>query len=246
MKIKNQFFAALFLTALSVFMACEKNVISTPGEVPVGARVKFVHACSNCPGLLITANGQTINPTAMTYLSATVGAFPTANYAVLPTGEINLDFIRSDSSKSLFTSKVSLADGKYYSVYVGDTIPTPTISLVEDDIQAFQDTFFRVRFVNLLSGKTKDTLELIRKNDNFVVASGITYGKASEFKLITSGITADTFLYRKTGSVTPYPLAGFVSFTGGFKAQTFTIFAGGLNNKATGAQTPKSFTWRNR
>ncbi len=246
MKIKNQFFAALLLTALTVFMACEKNVISIPGDVPVGARVKFVHACSNCPGLLVTANGQTINPTAMTYLSTTVGAFPISNYAVLPTGEINLDFIRSDSSKSLFTSKVSLADGKYYSVYVGDTIPTPTISLVEDDIQAFQDTLLRIRFVNLLSGKTKDTLELIRKNDNLVVASGITYGKASEFKLVTNGsVATDTFLFRKVGSNIIYPLSTINIFTNG-KAQTSTLFAAGLNNKATGAQTPRLFGWRNR
>jgi Domain of unknown function (DUF4397) len=246
MKIKNQFFTALLLTALTVFMACEKNVISVPGDAPVGARVKFIHACSNCPGLLVTANGQTINPTAMTYLSATVGTFPISNYAVLPTGELNLDFIRTDSSKSLFTSKISVAEGKYYSVYVGDTIPTPTISLVEDDIQAFQDTLFRIRFVNLLSGKTKDTLELIRKSDNLVVATGITYGKASEFKLVTSGITSDTFLYRKIGAVTQYPLSGFVSFTGGFKAQTFTLFATGLNNKTTGTQTPRHSAWRNR
>ena len=141
MKIKHNAIAALILTAMTVFVACKKNEITLLGVTPTGARVKLISACSNCPSLLMTANGQTINPTALAY----GGAFPTGNYAVLPSGDVTLDFIRSDSSKSLFSTKVSLADGKYYSIYVGDTVPTPNISLIEDDIKVFQDTVVRLR-----------------------------------------------------------------------------------------------------
>lgn len=241
MKVKHNLFAALFLMGVTVFIACEKNVISTPGDTPAGARVKFLPSCSNCPSLQMTANGQIINPTGVGY----GGSFPTSGYAVLPTGDVDLNFIRTDSSKSLFSAKVNLADGKYYSVYVGDTVPTPTISLVEDDIKAFQDTFLRVRFVNVLSGKTKDTLEFVRKNDNTVLATGLTYGKASEFKFVPA-TTADTFFYRKVGATTIYPLVTNGILTTKTSGRTYTFLARGLNNKTTGTQIAKLDWWINR
>ena len=249
MKVKNNLFAAFLLTALTVFVACEKNVISMPGDTPIGARVKFIQACSNCSvintaptpsiNVLITANGQTINPTGLTYGAA----FPTNGYAVLPTGEVTLNFVRSDSGQTIFSSKVNLSDGKYYSIYVGDTIPTPTISLIEDDIKPFQDTSLRIRLVNVLSGKTKDTLELWHQNAQKVVGANVTYGKASEFAF-TPGIS-DTFFYRKVGTTVMYPLSTTVVFAGS-KALTLTILARGLNNKTTGVQTAKLDWWRNR
>jgi hypothetical protein len=247
MKVKNNLFAAFLLTALTVFMACEKNVISIPGDAPVGARVKFIHACSDCPSLLVTANTKTVNPTAMTYGSATVGAFPTVNYAVLPAGELSLDIIRSDSSRSIFATKINVADGKYYSVYIGDTLKTPSISLVEDDIKAFQDTLFRIRFVNMLSGPKKDTLELWHQNAQKVIGTNVLYGKASDFTFIQSNsVVADTFFFRKVGVTTQYPLSGSLIFTGGFKARTFSMYAFGLNNKPAGTQAPRLLGWTNR
>ncbi len=246
MKVKNNLLAAFILTALTVFVACEKNVISMPGDVPVGAKVKFVHACSNCPSLLVTANNVTINPTAMSYGTATTttGSFPTSGYAILPTGDVTLDFIRSDSSKSLISSKVNLTDGKWYTIYIGDTIPTPTISLIEDDIKPFQDTLLRIRFANLLSGKTKDTLELVHQNYNKVIATNVTYGKASEFTLVPNPVS-DTFYFRKVGATTAYPLTGLYTLAG-FKAQTYTFFTRGLNNKTTGVQLGRMDLIRNR
>lgn len=241
MKIKHNAIAALILTAMTVFVACKKNEITLLGVTPTGARVKLISACSNCPNLLMTANGQTINPTALAY----GGAFPTASYAILPTGDVTLDFIRSDSSKSLFSTKVNLVDGKYYSVYIGDTVPTPNISLIEDDIKAFQDTVLRLRFVNVLSGKTKDTLDLVYKNTNTVVASGITYGKASTFAFQPT-TTADTFFYRKTGTTVIYPLTANSIFTTKRMSQTISFLARGLNNKTTGTQIARIDVGLNR
>ena len=243
MKVKNNLFGAFLLTALMVFVACEKNVISTPGDAPVGARVKFIHACSDCPGLLVTANTKTVNPTALTYAT---GAFPTASYAVLPAGELSLDIIRSDSSRSILATKISVTDGKYYSVYIGDTLKTPSISLIEDDIKAFQDTLFRLRFVNMLSGSKKDTLELWHQNAQKVIGANVVYGKASDFTFIPSisGVT-DTFFYRKVGTTVIYPLSVLNTLTNG-KASTFTFFASGVNNKTTGTQIPRLAAWRNR
>jgi Domain of unknown function (DUF4397) len=242
MKIKNNAIAALVLTMMTVFMACEKKEIALLGVTPTGAKVKFLPSCSNCPSLSLTANGQVINSIGVAY----GGAFPTSGYVVLPTGEVTLDFIRTDSSKSLFSTKVTLAEGKWYSVYVGDTIPTPTVSLIEDDIKAFQDTFLRVRFVNVLSGRPKDTLELVRKNDNSVVATGVTYGKASEFKFVPA-TTADTFFYRKVGTTAIYPLTANSILTAKRTGQTLTFLARGVNNKiGTSPQIPRIDWWANR
>ena len=244
MKVKNNLFAAFLLTALTVFMACEKNVISIPGDVPEGARVKFIHVCSDCPGLLVTANTKTVNPTAMTYGSATVGAFPLSYYAVLPEGELALDIIRSDSSKSILATKINVVNGKYYSVYIGDTLKTPSISLIEDDVKAFQDTLFRLRFVNMLSGTKKDTLELWHQNAQKVIGANVMYGKASEFTFIPS-YASDTLFFRKVGTTVIYPLSTGIITTGG-KAQTFTYLAFGLKNKTTGTQIARFSLWRNR
>jgi Domain of unknown function (DUF4397) len=243
MKIKYSVFVVFLLTSLStVFVACEKNVISMPGDTPLGAKVKFLPSCSNCPSLQMTANGQIINPTGVGY----GGAFPTSGYAILPTGDVTLGFIRTDSSKSIFSTKVTLGEGKWYSVYLGDTIQTPSLSLIEDDIKPFQDTFMRVRFVNVLSGTQKDTLEFVRKNDNSVLASGITYGKASEFKFVPT-TTADTFFYRKVGATAIYPLTVNSIITTKRTAQTITFLARGVNNKiGTSPQIPKIDFWVNR
>lgn len=241
MKVKHNLFAAFLLMALTVFIACEKNVISTPGDTPVGARVKFLPGCSNCPSLQMTANNIIINPTGVAYGSS----FPASGYAVLPTGEVTLNFIRTDSTKTFLSTKVNLADGKYYSLYLGDTVPTPSISLIEDDIKTFQDTFVRVRFANFLSGTQKDTLELVRKNDNSVIATGVTYGKASEFKLVPATAT-DTFFYRKVGTAVIYPLSLNSIITSG-KAKTFTFRARGVNNKVgTSTQIPTIDNTQNR
>ncbi len=256
MKGKYNALAAFILTIAVVFAACEKNIIALPGGTPTGARVKFIQACSNCStpavvvngvttvpaiNVLITANGQTVNPTGMAY-----GApYPVNSYAILPTGEVSLDFTLTDA-KALFSTKVTLAEGKYYSIYVGDTIPTPTISLVEDDIKSFQDTFLRARFVNVLTGRTKDTLELVRKNDNTVVATGVTYGKASDFKFIPAS-TADTFFYRKVGTTVIYPLTANSILTSRNNGRTLTFLARGVNNKiGTSVQIPRIDWWANR
>jgi Domain of unknown function (DUF4397) len=235
MKIKTNIFALLTLLTLSCFSACEKNSITLLGETPTGAKVKFLPSCSNCPSLLMTANGQPINPTGVAYGSA----FPTSAYALLPTGEVTLNFVRSDSSTVFLTTKANFVEGKWYSIYIGDTIPNPTISIIEDDIQAFQDTFLRVRFVNVLSGKIKDTLELVRKNDNSVVVTGVTYGKASEFKFVPTTV-ADTFFYRKVGTTAIYPLTTNSIFTARRNAQTLTFLARGVIGKTgTSAQIPR-------
>jgi Domain of unknown function (DUF4397) len=242
MKIKNNIFALLTLLTLSCFSACEKNSINLLGESATGAKVKFLPSCSNCPSLFMTANGQPINPTATAY----GGAFPTGGYALLPTGEVTLNFVRSDSNTVFLSTKANFSEGKWYSIYIGDTIPNPTISVFEDDIQAFQDTFLRVRFVNVLSGRTKDTLELVRKNTNTVVVSGVTYGKASEFKFVPT-TTADTFFYRKVGTTVIYPLTTNTIFTVKRNAQTLTFLARGVIGKTgTGPQIPKIDWWANR
>jgi hypothetical protein len=103
-----------------------------------------------------------------------------------------------------------------------------------------------VRFVNILSGKTKDTLELVRKNDNSVVATGVIYGKASEFKFVPT-TTADTFFYRKVGATAIYPLTTNTIFTTKRNAQTLTFLARGVIGKTgTGAQIPRIDWWANR
>jgi hypothetical protein len=244
MKIKHISFSTLFIFVILLVAACgEKYYIETPNEDATGTRIKFINACSNCPNAIVKVGGKVISNVTMAF----GGQFPVTGYTALPAGEVSFEFVRADSGQIIASGKLTGADNKYYTVLMNDTVPTPSVFFTEDPIyDAKEDTLARIRFVHGLSGKPKDTLEVVRKIDGKVIATDITYGTATKFDHLQQGNTPDSFFIRKAKATTAYPGLGNVIATWA-KGRTYTLLTRGVSGKAAGtAQAPRLEFYTNR
>jgi Domain of unknown function (DUF4397) len=237
MNIRHISMAAVTLFAVILIAACgEKNVIQPLGEEAKGTRVKFLNNCSNCPSVNVLVGGKFVTGVALAYN----GTFPSVGYAVFPAGDVNFDFSNSVTNTSVLAGKITGAgDNKYYTVFLSDTVPTPTAIITEDPVEAAkEDTTARIRFYHGTTGPgTKTSLDLVRKIDNKVVYSGIQYGKVTNFDLLNQGNLPDSFFIRPTGTTTAYPGTASVIATWA-KGRSYTIYSRGVFGKTTGTQIP--------
>ncbi len=242
MRIKQTAFASLALLLTVLAAACgEKYKLEGLGTEAKGARVKFVQTCSNCPSVNVKVGGQLITGAALGYN----GTFPSVGYALFPVGDVSYEFVNATDASVVLAGKVATADNKYYTVFLNDTLPTQTAFVTEDEVEATkEDTMARIRFVHGLSGKPKDTLEVVRKIDSKILFSNITFGKATLFSHVNQGNTPDSFFIRKSGSTTVYPGLGSVISTWA-KGRTYTIYARGVSGK-TGTPAPGMTFYTNR
>lgn len=241
-RIKQITISTFILFLLVIIVSCgDKYIIEGLGDVPSGARIKFVQACSNCPSMHVKVGGNIVTGTSLAY-NAT---FPSVGYAVFPAGEVNYQFVRSDSGTLVLGGKITANDGKYYTVYLNDTLPTQTAFVIDDDdVNAVkEDTMARIKFVHVLTGKLKDTLEIVRKIDSKVLFTGVTFGKSTAFT-VNQGNIPDSFFIRKAGTTTAYPGLGS-SISTWAKGRTYTIYARGVTGK-TGTPAPGLTFYTNR
>jgi Domain of unknown function (DUF4397) len=234
MKIKQTAILAIAMLIIGIAASCgEKYVIEGIGAEATGTRIKFVQSCSNCPSVLVKVGGQLVTGNNLVYN----GTFPSVGYAAVPAGELNYEFVNATDASIVLAGKFTAADGKYYTVFLNDTLPTQTAFVTEDDVNAVkEDTMSRLRFVHGLTGRVKDTLEVVRKIDSRVVFSGVTFGKATPFGHLNQGNTPDSFFIRRVGTTSAYPGLGFVIATWS-SGRTFTMYARGVTGK-TGAPAP--------
>ena len=228
-------FEALFMLIMVLAAACgdKYNIAGLGDDATSGVKIRFTNACSNCPSVNIKVGGKIITGVGVAFN----GGFPALGYTTFPAGDVNFEFVRADSGQTLSAGKITGTDGKYFTVFLNDTVPTPINFVVQDDVYgAKEDTMARIRFVHGLSGKVKDTLELVRKIDSKVIYSGITFSQATPFGHLNQGNTPDTFFIRKSGSTTAYPGTASVISTWA-KGRTYTIYSKGITGK-TGTQLP--------
>ena len=243
MKIKQIAFAALSMLIIVLAAACgDKYNIAGLGDDASGVRIRFTNACSNCPAVNIKVGGKIVTGASVAFNAG----FPAVGYAAFPAGDVSFEFVRADSGQTVSAGKVTGTDGKYYTVFLNDTVPTPINFAIEDDVYgAKEDTAARIRFIHGLSGKpTKDTLEFVRKIDSKIAFSGITFGQSTPFSLVNQGNTPDTFFIRKSGSTTVYPGIAAIIGTWG-KGRTYSIYAKGISGR-TGTPIPGLNVYTNR
>jgi hypothetical protein len=244
MKIKHIALTTMTVFAMLLTAACgDKYLLDTPNVDATGARVKFINACSNCPSVNVKVGGKLVTGIGIGF----GGLFPNIGYGAFPPGEVNYEFVRADSGQLVFGGKLTASDNSYYTVFLNDTVPTPSAFVTEDPVyEAREDTFARVRFVNGLSGKVKDTLEIVRKIDTKVMFTSITFGKSTNFGHLQQGNSPDSFFIRKSGAITAYPgLASLVFVTSLNKGRTYTFYTRGVSGK-TGTQVPRLDFYTNR
>ena len=245
--------------------ACEKKDLNVPSTTfeNTGARVRFFNAAFNVNDangsamlLNIYSSGKQINGNQR--VSYSTGFFPSAGvgYAVLPAGNTEFSFNRAiygiqragrtDSinyTDSVFLkSNFNFESGKFYTVVMTDSLPNLTSVVFEDNFKNFEDTTFRLRLINLITknGVKNDTLELVRRRDKSVLVTGITYGKASDFKGIAvapAGI-GDSIYIRRVGTTIDFPGIGGLIYTNitpkGYNA---TILAIGTSSRVNATRS---------
>ena len=196
------------------------------------------------PQVFIYANGAKLNGTSLSY----GGLFPTTNiYANIPSGATKFDIIngRMDltvvpnvpkfiAGDTLATLTATLDKGKFYTLYIGDTVPTLRVTLKEDILPTPDYQKYKIRVATFVMNPL-DTLSLFSTRENAEVISNITHKNVSDWFQLSLPIINDTLYFRKKNVPGNYSSAVSFSPTG----QRMYTFLGrgktGVTSKGTAA-----------
>jgi len=175
---------------------------------------------STGPQVFIYANGKKLNGTALGY----AGVWPTPNvYANIPVGSTRFDIINArldfsvvpnipkfNAGDTLATFTASLDKGKYYSLYIGDTVPVVRVTLKEDNLITPDYQTYKIRIANF-SMNVNDTFSLFSVRQNAAVISDISHKNISNWVQLPLPVISDTLRLLKKGTSVVYAQAnGFV------------------------------------
>ena len=220
--MKNNRFLSIITLAFTFFMlnACGEKQdnfqIISPAS---GARVKFIHAAPDVPGIDIYVNDKKFSgvnttsgatPVLLTYGSA----FPSvAEYATTPAGKTKVAVvIPSLNNATGIAADLTVEDGKFYSVFATGIAPTYSPLVLEDKLPVATGKNIFVRVINLVPNSTTAEFSV---NGN-VIATGVKY-KNDDNTFIT--VPIDAFI---SGSVT-VPFA--IKVSGGIAVVTTATFS---------------------
>ena len=181
------------------------------------------------PQVFIYANGVKLNGAALSYIGGNTftGASTTPNalglpwpisnvYANIPSGSTRFDIINarlnlavvpnipaSIAGDTLASFTATLDKGKYYSLYIGDTVPTVRVTLKEDILTVPAYQTYKIRVANFIMNPL-DTLTLFSVRQNAEIISNITHKNVSDWVQIPLPIISDTLIFRKKGTTAVY------------------------------------------
>ncbi len=171
------------------------------------------------PQVFIYANGAKLNGTSLSY----GGVWPTtAVYSYLAAGSTKFEIINGridltvvpnvpkyTAGDTLATLTANLEKGKYYTLYIGDTVPTVRLTLKEDNLVTPDYQKYKIRVANLLMNPL-DTLTLFSIRENAEIISNITHKTISDWVQLSLPVINDTLVFRKKGTTASYvALNGF-------------------------------------
>ena len=171
------------------------------------------------PQVFIYANGKKLNGTALSYGSV----WPVSNvYANIPSGSTRFDIINARlnltvvpnvpgfiAGDTLATFTATVDKAKYYSLYIGDTVPAVRVTIKEDVFPVPDYQTYKIRVANLLMNPL-DTVTLFSARQNAEIISNITHKNVSDWIQVPLPVINDTLIFRKKGTTTSYAqLNGF-------------------------------------
>lgn len=217
---------AVFFFLLASFTGCSiNNNNSTPGPA---AAVLFVAASPDAANVNIFVNANNVSAN-MPYGTLT-------SYSQITPGATALQVTLSGNSTPVINTTVTTLDGKYYSVFLVDSVSKIKASVVEDELQGVSPDSIRIRFFNFSPNTTAIDLTLA---DSTVISGNRTFNdqniSASYQKFISVKKGTYSFEVKQAGtSVSVLSLPGKdLSLSG-----TYTLFlkgfVGGTAEKALG------------
>ncbi len=227
-------------TMLSLVSSCGEKADFLKSVVPAGgARIKFYHAASDAPGVVIQVNGanysgvNTVSPAAaapLVYFSA----YPAVDYGMLTAGTAKISINTAAAPvATVLAADLPVEDGKYYSVFAYGIKPNYRALVVPDVLVPADKSKAYVRLVNLVStfATTPTRYDLLVNGVQIGTADfGATSGNFIPVDAIAFAGTAQTVQLRITGGTTIAALGTLQPYPGKF--YTF-IARGNLLNATT-------------
>jgi hypothetical protein len=255
--IKNSIVSFILILVLA---GCKKNLLDK-NEVwkfePGNAYIKFVHAYTSLfPSTAGPANGPTVdyivNGAKVSALNTTGAGlaynslFPvlSGQYISVVPGSLTISAVLNrpvgtapQPNDVVANSSFTLDASKYYTAFLVDTMPfpsstSPNLVLVQDNVEKAKSGFFKIRFAHMIP--TTDTLEMISKNSQTVIAGNLTFKKVSDFMEMPLLSRNDTMQLRKKGTT-----AILATQTGAFfpsNERVYTFWCRGLYGSTTGTR----------
>src|SRR5688572_6163012 len=113
-----------FVAIVGLLTSCLDDDETPVTPLPIGY-VSIYHAAPDAPALDIIVDNNTINNRPFGYTDH-------SGYLNFRTGDRNLKFSSTNAANALVDSTISVTEGKAYSVFVINTLPTLEMLVVED------------------------------------------------------------------------------------------------------------------
>jgi hypothetical protein len=191
---------------------------------------------STGPQVFIYANGKKLNGNALSY----GGVWPTTSvYANVPEGNTRFDIINArldlsvvpnipkfNAGDTLATFTAALSKGKYYSFYIGDTVPTVRVTIKEDNIIVPEYQTYKLRVANFFMNPT-DTVLLYSVRQSAVIFNNVTHKNISDWIQLPLPVISDTLIFLRKGATIGFTQINGFSPTG---LRMYTIIGRGKTN----------------
>ncbi len=170
------------------------------------------------PQVFLYGNGSKLTGNALSYTNT----YPASTvYAAIPSGSnirfdvvlarINLAVVPNVpapiAGDTLLTFNQTLDAGKFYSFYIGDTVPSLRVSVKEDVLALPEYQTYKIRVANYIMNPT-DTLTLYSRREKAEIIQAIPHKQVSDWVQLNLPVISDTLELRKKGTATTYITVG--------------------------------------
>lgn len=178
----------LILSILSVstifLISCgEESSFLTSIAPADGAKVKFIHAAPDAPGVAVYVNDKKVSGV-LTVAPATPGVvtygnvFPSVGYSTLPSGTAKVKVTAPSLADAVIVQgDAPLESGKYYSVFATGLAPNYAPVVVADNLPAESGNKIFIRLVNLVPNATDSEITI----GGATFTKGVLANKAGDF-----------------------------------------------------------------
>jgi hypothetical protein len=191
------------LVCMIMLAACEKeykSILTEETKLDNTAFVKFHNAIINSSRTYIYSDQVPLNGAIVAY----GGVFPalSPSYTALAAGTRNIS-IRDTTVLSThypISFSAPMVSGNYYTIFAYDTLTAPKYSLIQDNIQVFNDTAARIRFANFPFSTTAiPNVDIFSQKQQANLFTNISTAAVTDFITFRANLS-DTLYVRPTGT----------------------------------------------
>lgn len=239
--MKKSLLSISLLSTLFLGSCGDENSFLTNVITTEGAKVKFVHAAPDAPGVAIFVNDKKVSGV-LTVAPATPGiltyggVFPAQDYADLASGAAKVAVTTPTlNNATILSGDVNLESGKRYTVIATGLAPTYSPIIIQDNLPEISGNKVFFRVINLVTNAANAEVTILGSP----AASGIKPKEggdkfiAVELPNYTSGSVTVPVVVKLNGTSTAttdgsITASQTLSFTGVTPGRSYTIISRGL------------------